>query len=116
MDDILIRISSPFKAINVFDFLTTTPTEYGMEIDLNKSEIHAMNLSPHFCSKSRQGLILCTYHEQGSPHTHYKYLGVHFYTQDSLALLTDVITNEIHSLVSELAPPPPQMPRDRAPH
>ena len=54
VDDILIRISSPFKAIKMLHFITTTATDYRADINMNKSEIDGMNLSPHFSYKSKQ--------------------------------------------------------------
>ena len=63
-----------------------------------------MTHSPHLSNKPKQGLILSTSHKHGSLHSHYKHLGVRFYTQDSAAFLTDIITNTIHSFFSEMAP------------
>ena len=104
VDDILIRISCPFTAIKIFPFLTTNAVDYGVGINVKKSEIHAMYDSPHFSHGTKEGLTLSTFNESGNPHSNYRYLGVHFYTQDYPSHLVDVISNEIHPFLAELSP------------
>ena len=71
-------------------------------MNTDKTKLHAMNNIPHIELRIDQTTTLSTKDRNGKPHTHYKYLGIHLFTEDSPRLLHTVLINERNSYFNNL--------------
>ena len=102
IDDILIRSKSPHIIQKAYTFFHTTARQLGLDMNTDKTELHAMNNIPHIELRIDRTTTLSTKDTNGKPHTHYKYLGIHLFTEDSPRLLHTLLINETNSYFNNL--------------
>ena len=102
IDDILIQSNSPHIIQKVYTFFHTTARQLGLDMNTDKTELHAMNNIPHIELRIDRTTTLSTKDTNGKPHTHYKYLGIHLFTEDSPRLLHTLLINETNSYFNNL--------------
>ena len=102
IDDILIRSNSPQIIQKAYTLFHTTARQLGLDMNTNKTELHAMNKIPQIELCIDHTTTLSTRDTNGKPHTHYKYLSIHLFTQDSPRLLQTLVINETNSYCNNL--------------
>ena len=103
IDDFLFRTTSPTTAAALFTFFDQEGRQVGLDMNISKAELHAMQgTSPvTICTPSKASLS--THCPNGTPHTYYKYLGVFLFTDPNPVLLYELLNNEIPSFFNGLS-------------
>ena len=104
IDDILVRLASPQQAQTIFEFFESPVRQLGLEMNVGKTEIHAMDPSPNFSLQTNTGTTLSTYDKRGNPHTSYKYLGSWIFTTKQAPQLYNFLRNKITGFFDRLTP------------
>ena len=104
IDDILFRLHSRRDVISVFKYFDTTARHLGLDMNVTKTELLAMEDSPHISFTTPTGSLISTCFPDGTPRTVYKYLGIYLYTTNQKNNLDLYIKNEISAFFMALAP------------
>ena len=103
IDDFLFRTTSPATAAAVFNFFDQEGRQLGLDMNISKTELHAMHGASPVTGFTKSKASLSTHSSNGTPHTHYKNLGVFFFTESNPLLLYDLLSNEIISFFNSLS-------------
>ena len=106
IDDILVRSTNKQVISDVFSYFDTTARHMGLNMNIKKTELHAMNNAQHTVLSTPTGTTIATFNSHHKPHSFYKYLGVFIFTNPDPALLQQLIMSEIQSFFSNLSPIP----------
>ena len=104
VDDILFWARSIEDIKTVFEAFDGPARELGLDMNVGKTELHAMRGSAQTEIHSCHGASIATWDSTGSPHKVYKYLGVDFFTSDQGQKILEFIKSEIRSFFTHLAP------------
>ena len=89
----------------IWNFFDTVAREWGLDLNLSKTEIHAMGTAPPRTFTSPSGTpLLTTNQKTGQPHHCYKYLGVYIFTTNHAAQTLALAKSEIRSFFTTLQP------------
>ena len=83
-DDIAIHSVCPKALTSVLRFMAEEGEPYGLKLNLSKTEVHAWGSAPPVTLAFRAGgrwRHISTHTQDMVPHSHYKYLGVFFFTK-----------------------------------
>ena len=106
IDDLALQ-SSDLKILHtILNFLFHTGPKYGLLFNQEKSELHALNNTPHVTIRISPHIHFSTYVKSGNPRTHYKYLGTYFFNKTQNKHMHSLLTNTISSFFHDLAPLP----------
>ena len=87
----------------MFQFFDQGGRKLGLDMNTSKTEPHSLHGAAPVTIKSASGATLSTHTPQRTPHTHYKYLGVFFFTEPNPVLLYELLQNEIISFFNSLS-------------
>ena len=105
MDDLLYRSENGDRIQQILNFLDTVAREWSLDLNLTKTEIHAMGAAPPRTFRSPSGTPLSrTDQETGQPHKCYKYLGVYIFTDNHTAQTRALAEAETRSFFRTLQP------------
>ena len=105
VDDLLYRSENGDRIQQVLNFFDTVAREWGLDLNLSKTEIHAMGTAPPRTFTSPSGTPLSTTNQKtGQPHNCYKYLGVYIFTANHEAQTLALAKSEIRSFFTTLQP------------
>ena len=105
VDDLLYRSENGDRIQQVLNFFDTVAREWGLDLNLSKTEIHAMGTAPPRTFTSPSGTPLSTTNQKtGQPHNCYKYLGVYIFTTNHEAQTLALAKSEIRSFFTTLQP------------
>ena len=104
IDDILFRARSVQDIKKVYEAFDGPARELGLDMNITKTELHAVKGTGHTEIHSRHGGVLSTRKADGSPHQVYKYLGVYFYTSEHAYQVLQCVKSMINSFYAHLAP------------
>ena len=79
-DDILFGAQFKEDIQTVFEAFDGPAREWGLDMNVSKTELHLMRGITHIDISSPHGVRISTRDRQGSPRSVYNYLGVYFYT------------------------------------
>ena len=103
IDDFPSRTPSPTTAQAVFQFFDQERRKLGLDMNTLKTKLHSLQGAAPVTIKSASGATLSTHTPQGTPHSHYKYLGMFFFTEPNAILLYELLQNEIISFFNSLS-------------
>ena len=106
IDDLGLQSSDPKILHTILYFLFHTGPKYGLLFNQEKSELHALNNTPHVTIRISPHIHFSTYDKSGNPRTHYKYLGTYFFHKTQNKHMHTLLTNTISSFFDDLAPLP----------
>ena len=92
--DFLFRTTWPTTAAAVFKFFDQEGRQLGLDMNISKMELHTMHGASPVTVITKSKASLSTYFSNGTPHPHYKYLGVFFFTDPKPLLLYESLNNE----------------------
>ena len=106
VDDLLYRCESGDRIQQNLNFLDTVAREWSLDLNLSKTQIHAMGTAPPpGLSPPRSGTPLSTTNlKTGQPHNCYKYLGVYIFTKNHARQTLALAKSEIRSFFTTLQP------------
>ena len=105
VDDLLYRSEDADRIQQILNFFDTVAREWGLDLNLSKTEIHAMGTAPPRTFTSPSGTPLSTTNQKtGQPHNCYKYLGVYIFTANHDAQTLALAKSEIRSFFTTLQP------------
>ena len=104
IDNILFRARSLQDVRTVFEAFDGPARSLGLDMNVDKTELHALRGSGHAEIVSRHGGKISTLDSRGQPRSCYKYLGVFFYTSDFHSKVMDFVHTEINAFFVRLAP------------
>ena len=105
IDDLLFRSTCPKHIQSILGFFDTVGRQWGLDMNLGKTEVHAMGSAPQREFPTQTGRPLSTLNtDTGLPHTVYKYLGVYIYTAEQQSNTFALATSEIRSFFTLLQP------------
>ena len=105
VDNLLYRSENGDRIQQILNFFDTVPRQWGLDLNLSKTEIHAMGTAPPRTFTSPSGTPLSTTNQKtGQPHNCYKYLGVYIFTANHEAQTLALAKSEIRSLFTTLQP------------
>ena len=105
VDDLLYRSEDGDRIQQILNFFNTVAREWGLDLNLSKTEIHAMGTAPPRTFTSPSGTPLSTTNQKtGQPHNCYKYLGVYIFTANHEAQTLALAKSEIRSFFTTLQP------------
>ena len=105
VDDLLYRSEDGDRIQQILNFFDTVAREWGLDLNLSKTEIHAMGTAPPRTFTSPSGPPLSTTNQKtGQPHNCYKYLGVYIFTANHEAQTLALAKSEIRSFFTTLQP------------
>ena len=104
IDDILFRARSLADIQVVFEAFDGPARQLGLDMNVEKTELHMLRGSQHAVIQSAHGGRVSTRDAAGKPHSVYKYLGVYFYTTDHATRVWEFKRAEINSFFAQLAP------------
>ena len=105
VDDLLYRSEDGDRIQPILNFSDTVAREWGLDLNLSKTEIHAMGTAPPRTFTSPSGTPLSTTNQKtGQPHNCYKYLGVYIFTANHEAQTLALAKSEIRSFFTTLQP------------
>ena len=81
IDDILIRSNSPHIIQKVYTFFHTTARQLGLDMNTDKTEVHAMNNIPHIELRIDRTTTHCQRKTQTVNHTHITNIWAYTYSQ-----------------------------------
>ena len=103
IDDLLFRLHSQSDVETVFNFFDTTARQLGLDMNVSKTEVLAMDQAPQFSFTSASGAKISTLLENGQPRSVYKYLGIYLFTNNQTLNLIDFINNEVTAFFTATA-------------
>ena len=106
IDDLAFQTSDPKTLHTIPHFIFHTRPKYGLLFKQEKSELHALNNTPHITIRISPHIHFSTYDKSGNPRTHYKYLGTYFFNKTRNKNMHFLLTNTISSFFHDLAPLP----------
>ena len=101
VDDILFRARSIKDVKAVFKAFDGFAKETGLDMNVNKTELHAKRGTAQTETRPRHRASIATWDSLGNPH---QYLGVLFYTTGHEHRILDYVKSEIRSFFVNLAP------------
>ena len=103
IDGFLFRTTSPTTAAAVFNFSDQEERQLGLDMNISKTELHAMHgASPvTICTPSKASLS--THSPNSTPHTYEKYLDVFLFIDPNPLLLYELLNKEIISFFNSLS-------------
>ena len=101
--DILFRARSKEDIQTVFEAFDSPAREWGLDMNVNKTELHLIRGMTHIDISSPHGGPISTRDRQGFPQSVYKYLGLYFYTTSHAEHTMAFVKAEIDSLYAHLA-------------
>ena len=102
-DDLIYRSEDGDRIQQILNFFDTVAREWGLDLNLSKTEIHAMGTAPPRTFTSPSGTPLSTTNQKtGQPHSCYKYLGVYIFSADHAAQILALAKSEIRSFFTTL--------------
>ena len=105
VDDLLYRSEDGDRIQQILNFFDTVAREWGLDLNLSKTEIHAMGTASPETFASPSGTPLSTTNQKtGQPHNCYKYLGVYIFTTNHAAQTLALAKSEIRSFFTTLQP------------
>ena len=105
VDDLLYRSEDGDRIQQILNFFDTVAREWGLDLNLSKTEIHAMGTAPPRTFTSPSGTPLSTTNlKTGQPHSCYKYLEVYIFTTNHAAQTLALAKSEIRSFFTTLQP------------
>ena len=105
VDDILFRSNSTKDMEMIFNFFDTTARAFGMDMNVSKTQLHALYGAPQTTIESSAGSQLSTIDpDTGQPYKFYKYLGVYFFTSEDPNELYSLLANNVRSFFDRLSP------------
>ena len=104
IDDILFRARSVEDIKTVYEAFDGPARMLGLDMNLSKTELHAVRGVGHTIVRSCHGGTISTRDQNSNPHQVYKYLGVYFYTFDHSTQVYDCMRAEINAFYARLAP------------
>ena len=105
VDDLLYRPEDGDRIQQILNFFHTVAREWGLDLNLSKTEIHAMGTAPPRTFTSPLGTPLSTTNQKtGQPHNCYKYLGVYIFTANHEAQTLALAKSEIRPFFTTLQP------------
>ena len=105
VDDLLYRSEDGDRIQQILNLFDTVAREWGLDLNLSKTEIHAMGTAPPGTFTSPSGTPLSTTNPKtGQPHSCYKYLGVYIFTANHVAQTLALAKLEIRSFFTTLQP------------
>ena len=104
IDDILFRARSLADIQVVFEAFDGPARQLGLDMNVEKTELHMLRGSQHAVVQSVHGGRVSTRDTAGRPHSVYKYLGVYFDTTDHATRVWEFVRAEINSFFAHLAP------------
>ena len=106
INDIALRTPSPRVVCTTLKFLFTVGLKYGLSFNASKSELHALNDTPHVTNRITPSLYVSTCDTNGNPRLFYKYLGTYFLNKQQNQNMLALLTNTITSFFNNFAPLP----------
>ena len=106
LDDLALQSSNPKTFPTILYFLFHNGPKYGLLFNQEKSELHALNNTPHVTIGISPHIHFSTYDKSGNPRTHYKYLGTYFFNKTQNKHMHSLLANTISSFFHDLAPLP----------
>ena len=108
IDDLALQSSDPktLYTILYFPFHIFVYSKYGLLFNQEKSELHALNNTPHITICISPHIHFSTYDKSGKPRTHYKYLGACFFNKTQNKHMPSPLSNTPSSSFHDLAPLP----------
>ena len=105
VDDLLYRSEDGDRIQQILNFFDTVAREWGLDLNLSKTQTHAMGTAPPKTFTSPSGTPLSTANQKtGQPHNCYKYLGVYIFTANHEAQTLALAKSEIRSFFTTLQP------------
>ena len=105
VDDLLYRSEDGDRIQQILNFFDTVAREWGLDLNLSKTEIHAMGTAPPRTFTSPSGTPLSTTNQKTEqPHNCYEYLGVYIFTTNHEAQTLASARSEIRSFFTTLQP------------
>ena len=105
VDDLLYRSEDGNCIQQILIFFDTVTREWGLDLSLSKTEIHAMGTAPPRTFTSPSGTPVSTTNQRtGQPHSCYKYLGVYIFTANHAAQTLALAKSEIRSFFTTPQP------------
>ena len=105
VDDLLYRSEDGDRIQQILNFFDTVAREWGLDLNVSKTEIHAMGTAPPRTFTSPSGTPLSTTNQKtGQPHNCYKYLEVYIFTANHEAQTLALAKSEIRSFFTTLQP------------
>ena len=106
VDDILVRVETQQQVKQVFQFFNGPVRALGLDMNVDKTEIHAIHPSPPFTTTLTDGSVITTFDKNNQPHAAYKHLGIWIFTQNSALRLRTLLENETTGFFNRLSPLP----------
>ena len=106
IDDLALQSSDPKTLHTILHFLFHTGPKYGLLFNQEKSELHAVNNTPHVTICISTHIYFSTHDKTGNPRTHYKYLGTYSFNKTQNKHMRSLLSNTISSFCHDLAPLP----------
>ena len=103
IDDILVRVPTSAQVKQAFESFDGPVRMMGLDMNISKTEGHAIEPSTPFETDTASGKTLSTYDKHGQPHTAYKYLGIWIFTHRSAPQLFTFLQREILGFFDALA-------------
>ena len=105
IDNLLYRSEDGDRIQQILNFFDTVARGWGLDLNLSKTEIHAMGTALTRTFTSPSGTPLSTTNQKtGQPHNCYKYLGVYIFTANHKAQTLALAKSEIRSYFTTLQP------------
>ena len=105
VDDLLYRSEDGDRIQQILNLFDTVAREWGRDLNLSKTEIHAMGTDPPRTFTSPSGTPLSTTNQKtGQPHSCYKYLGVYIFTANHAAQTLALAKSKMRSFFTTLQP------------
>ena len=105
IDNHLFRSTCPHHIQTIINFCDKLGRRWGLDVNLDKREVHAMGSAAKcsFCTPTGAPLWTLHRHTQ-QPHTGYNYQWVYIYTNHQAVNTMDLVINEIRSFFRALLP------------
>ena len=105
VDDLLYRSECADSIEQILNFFDMVAREWGLDLNLSNTKIHAMGTAPPRTFTTPSGPPLSTINQKtGQPHTCYKYLGVYIFTTNHATQKPALAKSEIQSFFTTLQP------------
>ena len=103
IDDIALQTKSPHTLHKMLHFLFTEGPLYGLSFNATKSELHALNKTPHVTIRISCSTHCSTLDNSGNPRRFCKYLGTYFFNQRQNTQRYQLQVNTINSFFTNLS-------------
>ena len=105
VDDLLYRSENGDRIQEILNFCDTVAREWGLDLNLSKTGIHAIGTAPPRTFTSPSGTPLSTTNQKtGQPHSCYKYFWVYIFTTNQEAQTLALAKSEIRPFFTTLRP------------